>query len=87
MKTKHGRNLAQIQRDLDCSEEELSSSFVKNNMQYMTLPDEEHWRLPLLFNLLEIRNDEMELPQFEKAEINHMIQEICISWTSILLFL
>ena len=64
LKTKHGRNLSQIQRDLDCSEEELSSFFIKNKMQYKTLPDKEQWRLPLLLNLLEIRNNSTELPHF-----------------------
>ena len=76
LKTIHGRN-HHLQNDLNCDVEDMSSSFVKENLKYKPLPEEEQWRVPLLLNVLDIRNHFMELDNFGKAEIEHMIYDVC----------
>ena len=78
-KTIHGRNLYNLQRVMNCDKDELSSPFIKANMKFKPLPEEEQWRVPLFLNLLEIRNDTMVLNNFEKEKIDDMIKEICIN--------
>ena len=78
-KTGLGRNFFQIQRSLECDREELSSGFIKENMLYSVVPDEEEWRIPLLHNLLEIRNKTMELNHFEENEVRDIIEDICVN--------
>ena len=76
-RTIHGRNIFKLQRQLDCKKEELSSFFIKENMKFKPLPEEEEWRVPLILNLLEIRNSTMSLDYFSKDEINVMIEQAC----------
>ena len=76
-KTVHGSNLFKMMNTLDCELEELSSNYIKSNMFYKETSQEDEWRIPLLQNLLEIRNQTMELFGFEKDEINSMIEDIC----------
>ena len=77
LKTIHGRNLFHLQRELNCDPEDLTSSFVKENMKFKPLPEEEQWRVPLLLNLLDIRNDSLDLDNFGKEEIEDIIFDIC----------
>ena len=56
---------------------DMSSNFIKKNLRYKYLPALEEWRVPLLRNLLDIRNNDLELNGFEKTEINSMIEDIC----------
>ena len=77
LKSIHGKNIFHLKRELDCDMEDLSSSFIKENFKFRTLPEEEQWRIPLLLNLLDIRNDAMELDHFEKPEIEDLIHDIC----------
>ena len=79
LNTIQGKNLFHLQRDLDCEMEDLSSSFIKENMRFKPLPEEEHWRIPLLFNLIDIRDKNLDLDNFEWKEIQHMIQDVCIN--------
>ena len=77
LKTIHGKNLFHLGRQLDCDIEELSSSFVKEHLKFRPLPEEDEWRIPLLLNLLAIRNDSMELDYFRRKDIEDMIHETC----------
>ena len=78
-RTIHGRNFFKLQRHLNCKPEELSNYFIKDNMKYKPLPDEEQWRVPLILNLLEIRNKTMSLDAFDSKEINKTIEQTCIN--------
>ena len=78
-KTSLGRNLSQIQRNLDCNREELSSGFIKEHMKYSSVPEEEQWRIPLLLNLLDVRNNTMELNNFLEDEVKYLIEDICVN--------
>ena len=79
VKTKHGKNLHQLLNELECDKLELSSSFIKQNMKYQDVPQNEQWRIPLLLNLMAVRNNSMELKDFQDEEIDAMIQDICIN--------
>ena len=77
LKTIHGRNLHYLQSELNRELEDLSSSFVKQNMSYKPLPEEEQWRVPLLLSLLDIRNQCMEVENFGKSDIEDMKLDVC----------
>ena len=38
VKTTHGRNLHQLQIELECDKQDLSSVFIKQNMKYQEVP-------------------------------------------------
>ena len=48
-------------------------------MKYQDVPQNEQWRIPLLLNLMAVRNNSMELKDFQDEEIDAMIQDICIN--------
>ena len=79
VRTLHGRNLHQLQIDLECDKQDLSSTFIKQNMKYQEVPPNEEWRIPLLLNLMYMRSHSMELGNFQDEEIGAMIEDICIN--------
>ena len=78
-RTTHGRNLHHLQVELQCNKTELSSSYIKQNMEFKAVPQDEQWRIPLLLNLLEIKKDSMQLNGFQDEEIDSMIEDVCIN--------
>ena len=79
VRTIHGRNLHQLQIELECDKQELSSTFIKQNMKFQAVPQNEEWRIALLLNLMEIRSHSMELENFQDEEIWAMIEDICVN--------
>ena len=79
LRTTHGRNLHHLVNELECDKIDLSSSFIKQNMEFKAVPQNEQWRIPLLMNLLEIKKDIIELNGFQKEEIEAMIEDVCIN--------
>ena len=79
VRTKHGRNLHQLLNELECDKLELSSSFIKQNMKFQDVPQNEKWRIPLLLNLKDVINNSMELKDFLDEEIDAMIEDIYIN--------
>ena len=79
IKTTHGRNIHKLLNELECNLNDLSSNYVKQNFHYKRVPVDEQWRIPLLFNLMEVRNKSMELINFLPHEINTLIEDICVN--------
>ena len=61
------------------SVENLSANFVKKKLKYFRVPVTEEWRLPILRELLKIREKKLELNNFESDEVEEMIRDLCIS--------
>ena len=79
IKTTHGRNIHKLLNGLECNLNGLSSDFVKQNLYYKGIPVNEQWRIPLLYNLMEVRNKSMELINFLPHEISTLIEDICVN--------
>ena len=78
-----GKTLHNILEQCDLIEGEsleiLSANLVKKKMKYFRVPVAEEWRLPILTDLLKIREKKLELNNFEPNEIEEMITDICIA--------
>ena len=48
-------------------------------MKYFEIPDEVKWRPAFIDELLKIRKNEMTVEGFSEAEINDMLNIVCIS--------
>ena len=56
---------------------ELTSYDVKTKMQYCTVPKGEEWRIPLVYNLLSIKSNELSLLNFDNKEIDQILEDVC----------
>ena len=77
-----GRNLLTILEECNLSEnsmENLTANLVKKNLRYFKVPEAEQWRLPILGELLMIREDNVRVDNLETNEVEEMIEHICIS--------
>ena len=77
-----GNSLSFIRRQCGIGNEEVDifPSIVKKNMRYMLVPEEELWRVPLLKELLMIRdNVSKDLAGFSNVEVQEMIDYLCVS--------
>ena len=80
LRTVHGKNLAEIAQT--CSEqiELLTSSKVKDKLRYMSVPENESWRLGLCKELKLVRDSESsDLIGFSRDEVNAMLKFACAS--------
>ena len=77
-----GNSLSFIRRQCGIGNEEVDifPSIVKKNMGYMQVPEDELWRVPLLKELLMIRdNVSKDLAGFSNVEVQEMIDYLCVS--------
>ena len=59
-----GRNLFNLQRVLTCKANDLSSPYIKANLEFKRLPEEEQWRVPLILELIDTRHNKVNLDHF-----------------------
>ena len=57
--------------------ENLSPQLVKTDMRYFTLPENESWRLPVIFDLLNTRRNLMEITGFNVQEVEDLLKHVC----------
>ena len=77
-----GKTLKNILEECDLrrgSLEILCANLVKEKLKYFRVPGTEEWRLPILSELLKIREKKLELNNFEPNEVEEMITDLCIS--------
>ena len=72
-----GSNLRKIASECGVNKDELNPCHVKDSMSYFSCPNEEQWRIPLVKNLMSIRSSEMLLENFERKEIDAILEDIC----------
>ena len=72
--TVHGNNLTHIARECNENNTHLTSNIVKENMKYYRVPVTEEWKIPVVNELIQLRNGELDLSNnFEANELNKMI--------------
>ena len=57
----------------------LSPQLVKTDMRYFELPENQSWRLPVIFDLLQARNNNAEITGFSKQEVEDLLRYTCTS--------
>ena len=57
----------------------LSASLLKRKMVYQEVPTDEKWWVPACRELLELRQQKLDLPGFENDEIQEMLDYICVT--------
>ena len=74
-----GRTLEKICQDCVLDASVLTTNLVKENLRYFPVPQPECWRINLLQELLEVRNNVSEIVDFTPDQITRMIDDICSS--------
>ena len=57
----------------------LNSHLVKKNCKYFDVPEQEQWRLPVLSELLQVKQQKIRLGDFSIQEVEAMIDYLCIT--------
>ena len=57
--------------------ENLNSFIVKQNMKVYSCPTGEEWRIPVVIELCQVRNEDLTIDNFEKAELKEYIEYLC----------
>ena len=71
-----GKNLSNIAEESGVTVAGLTANSVKKKMKYFKVHEEQSWRVPMLF---EIMNRQLVIPGFSKDEINYMKEFLCTS--------
>ena len=78
-RTLMGRTLSRISREIKIAKAELSSSCVNKSMSYLSVPDDNQWRINIIHELLDTRSSSLSLPNFNPTEIKVMLDYLCTS--------
>ena len=81
-RTNLGKTLEYIRDKCGLKKYELSKltpAIVKRNIQYMPTPEHEQWRIPLMNDILRIKDGNSVLHGFDTSEVNEMAAYICSS--------
>jgi hypothetical protein len=69
-----GKTIAKVSRECSSNVEDLTPSMVKGNLKYFDVPEEERWRLG---PILEILNENLEIPGFTHEETSEILDTLC----------
>ena len=69
-----GKNIAKVSRECSSNVEDLTPSMVKGKLKYFDVPEEERWRLG---PILEILNENLEIPGFTYEETSEILDTLC----------
>ena len=81
-RTNIGKTLDHVMKQCNVRRADLNSltpSMIKRKMQYMPVPDDEKWCVPMLKDLLSTRNGCNYIPGFSSEEIEDVIKWLCTS--------
>lgn len=71
------KNLNSIASDCNGQRNLLDKKFVKQNLRFCNIEPNLAWRVPILKELIDIRSNDYDLPQFEGQDIATMINFLC----------
>ena len=77
--TVYGNNLYNIGRCCNTNVQSLTPQLVKTTMSYFRIPDDQLWRVPIIQEMLAIRNNDLSLTGFSYREIKDILDDMCIS--------
>ena len=73
-----GKTVSRLRREMNC--ENLSSNFIKKNLKYFQVPQDEAWRLSFLDELLSVETRETNIDEcFSTDDVKAMISSLCTS--------
>ena len=78
-RTLFGRTLGKIAAECGVSPPDLSPRTVQRNLLYFPVPDDQQWRVPLLFELLDARSKLLTIENLTSDQIFTLIDSICTS--------
>ena len=78
-RTVYGKNLNKISELCECQVDSLTPVGVKQTMKYFQPPENDAWKCQVVKELLGVKEKAMTLEGFDEAEINEMINFLCIS--------
>ena len=58
---------------------QLNAQLVKKNLLYFMVPDGEQWRIPLIKELLQLRQGHLVVDNLDSKEIGDIIDHLCTS--------
>ena len=58
---------------------QLNAQLVKKNLLYFMVPDGEQWRIPLIQELLQLRQGHLVVDNSDSKEIGDIIDHLCTS--------
>ena len=76
-RTLMGRTLVKIGKDCKLDVDALTSSRVKRNMTYFSVPTEQAWRSDILLELLDARLGKTSIEHLTKQDLSMMIDHLC----------
>ena len=71
------KNLESIAQDYNVQSRNLNKFCVNQNMKYNHIPLDQEWKLPILHDLLKVKEDNFVLNNFDDNEIATMINFLC----------
>ena len=74
-----GKTLSRISRETNVTKASLTSLVVSKSMVYFPVPDDQMWRIDILKELLNVKQQSLLLGQFNLDETSTMINYICTS--------
>ena len=75
-RTLTGRSVTNIAMDCRTERNDLNISAIKN-LSYFQPPPGEQWRIPLVRELIDIRDEEIVVPGVSSEDVHQMIDEVC----------
>ena len=78
-RTLMGRTISKISREINVAKASLTSQVVRKSMVYFPVPDDQMWRIDILKELLNVKQQSLSLGHFNLDETSTMINYICTS--------
>ena len=51
-------------------------------LEYHPMQEQNEWKVPMILELIEIKQGQLSIPQFDDAEVDEIISFLCVSWCS-----
>ena len=77
--TVYGRNLYNIGGCCNLNVNCLTPQLVKSNMTYFSIPETELWRIPIINEIVALRNNELSITGFSYGEMKDILDHICVT--------
>ena len=76
-RTMFGKTLDRISREVAVEESLLTPGIVKRTLKYCCFPMDKRWQVPILLELIEMKNKKSEIENFSYEDTKIMIDMIC----------
>ena len=77
LRTRYGQNLRNISDRCQTSLADLTIPEVKSKVRYRELPEEEEFRIPILREMLDARNNNTTVDGLSRKDMNDIIRYVC----------